>query len=381
MGAFWGAWAALLPDIRLQVDATDAELGLALLGAGAGALPAMLATGRLWTRLGWWLVPVTALLFAAATLTPLVAASPLVLGLALVTIGASSGSLDVAMNSAISDVEAAQARRLMYAAHAVFSLAVLVSSVTTGLARELGAGPQHILPIVSVVFLVAAAGSLTSARRWSRRLVPAAESSIERPSATLVIAALAVLCAMGFLIEDAIQNWSALLLERELLASPALGGAAPGVFAGAMFIGRSSGQWLGARVSERNLLVGGALGAAIGLGVVSSAPTAIIALIGFAIAGAGVALVAPALFARAGRLAQPGRRGSAIATLTIFGYSGFLVGPVIVGLLSELAGLRVAIAALAGLAIILAIGGQVVLGGRRRGRFAQGEELLKTSRG
>jgi hypothetical protein len=386
MGVFWGAWAALLPDIRVQVAASDAELGLALVGAGAGALPAMLLTGRLWTQFGWWLIPLTALTFGAATLTPLLAASPLALGVAMLAIGASSGSLDVAMNSAVSDVEAAQGRRLMYAAHAFFSLAVLVSSVATGLARELGAGPVHVLPVVAAVFIVAAVGSATSARRSALAgigtPVPAGMPAAGgMPSATGAIVALAVLCALGFLIEDAIQNWSALLLERELGAGPALGGAAPGVFGGAMFVGRSAGQWLGGRVSERDLLVGGALGAAAGLGIVSTAGNELVALAGFAISGAGVALVAPALFARAGRMAQPGRRGAAIATLTVFGYTGFLVGPVIVGLLSEAAGLRVAIACLGVLAIVLAIGGQLVLGGRRTAGFEEGEALLRTSRG
>lgn len=66
LGLFWGAWAALLPDIKQQVGASDAELGLAMLGAGAAALPAMLLAGRLWRRLGWWLMPVTALAYAAA---------------------------------------------------------------------------------------------------------------------------------------------------------------------------------------------------------------------------------------------------------------------------------------------------------------------------
>jgi MFS family permease len=114
---------------------------------------------------------------------------------------------------------------------------------------------------------------------------------------------------------------------------------------------------------------------------VSTAGNELVALAGFAISGAGVALVAPALFARAGRMAQPGRRGAAIATLTVFGYTGFLVGPVIVGLLSEAAGLRVAIACLGVLAIVLAIGGQLVLGGRRTAGFEEGEALLRTSRG
>ena len=51
LGLFWGTWAALLPEIKAQVGASDAEMGLALVVAGFGSLPAMILTGRIWRRL------------------------------------------------------------------------------------------------------------------------------------------------------------------------------------------------------------------------------------------------------------------------------------------------------------------------------------------
>jgi MFS family permease len=92
-----------------------------------------------------------------------------------------------------------------------------------------------------------------------------------------------------------------------------------------------------------------------------------LALCGLGAAGAGVALVAPALFARAGRLADERGRGAAIASLTTFGYLGFVIGPIVVGLLSQAAGLRIAIGALGLVAVALAVGGSLTLGLRPRG--------------
>ena len=381
MGIFWGTWAALLPDIKMRVGASDAEFGLALLGAGVGALPAMLLTGRLWRRLGWWLLPATLFAFGLAAITPLLASTPAALAGALVLIGAASGSLDVAMNAGISDVEVAANRKLMYGAHALFSLGVLVGSVVTGLVRGAGAGPNEVLPLVTLAMVLVGVGSITAARRMATAATPQEVDSSASFSAIRALAALAALCALAFLIEDAMQNWSALHLERELLAGPVIGGAAPGIFAGAMFAGRSAGQWLGGRYSDRALLVGGGLGACLGLAVVAAAPSALIALAGLAVAGAGVALVAPALFARAGRTATARGRGAAMATLTFFGYTGFLLGPVLVGQVSQVAGLRSAIGLLGVLALVLAAAGWLVLRIRRAGTFTQGEELLRTSRG
>jgi MFS family permease len=147
-----------------------------------------------------------------------------------------------------------------------------------------------------------------------------------------------------------------------------------------MFIGRGSGQRLGARYSERALLSGGAVICAVGLAILAAAPTPIVALAGLAGAGAGIAMVAPALYGRAGREATAGDRGAAIARLTVFGYTGFIVGPALIGSISQAVSLRAGIATLAVLAVGLAIGGWFVLRGRPGSTFVEGEELLKIGR-
>lgn len=388
LGAFWGAWAALLPDVKDQVGASDAELGLAMLGAGAGALPAMLVTGRLWRRFDWWLLPATAAVYAVATLGPVPASSPWQLAVALVAVGGASGALDVAMNAAVSDVEASTGARLMYGAHALFSLSVLVASVLTGIAREAGAVPAHVLTAVAAVLAVAALGSAMAAKTRRERsdspIVVGGVSAVDGDHlpARAGFGVLAVLCATALLIEDAVQNWSALHLERTLLVSPALGGAAPGVFAGAMFVGRALGQGIGSRLTERALVTGGAVVSGAGLVLTAIADVPLIALVGLALAGSGIALVAPALYARAGRLAGARGRGAAIAALTFFGYMGFLAGPVVMGNLAELGGLRVAMTGLAVLAVLLAAAGLVVFRSPGAvGAVTRGAELLRTGRG
>ena len=382
LGAFWGAWAALVPEMKAQVGATDGELGIILLFAGVGAIPAMLLTGRLWRRFGWWMLPAGGLLFAATMFPPIVATSPLTLAIATALFGAGSGMLDVSMNAAVSDVEADSGRRLMFGAHALFSLGVLVSAVATGLAREAGAEPIHVLGTVALITTLIALGTIGAARTARRLAGGEPLGEVAAPAATAIVV-LAVLCALAFLVEDAVQNWSALHMERNLGATPALGGAAPGIFAGSMFLGRALGQRVGDRFSERGLLSGGALLAAVGTALLSVSPIPAVALGGLALAGAGISMVAPALFARAGRLAGPGGRGAAIARVTAIGYTGFIIGPGLVGLLAQAFDLRTAIAALALLVLFVAVGGWLVMAGDNAadGTFDEGEELLKTSRG
>jgi MFS family permease len=82
-------------------------------------------------------------------------------------------------------------------------------------------------------------------------------------------------------------------------------------------------------------------------------------VIGFAVCGLGIANAVPLLFSAAGRLDPPGP--SLAATFTI-GYTGFIVGPPLIGLLSDRIGLpktlgllvlaALAVAALAGRATV-----------------------------
>jgi predicted MFS family arabinose efflux permease len=356
MGCFWGCWAALVPEIKRVVGAADGPFGLALLLIGVGSLPAMLLAGRLWRRYRSRLLFATLVAFAVASLTPLAVASLPALALALLLLGASSGALDVAMNSDVSELEAESGRRLMFGAHALNSGALAAGSLATGLVREAGGNRFTVLPVIAAFFAITAAFALA----WPARRAATREQS-RTANVGRWILALGVVCGGAFLIEDAMVSWGALHLERTLQASPAIGGAGPGIFAGSMFIGRSSGQLIGRYFSDRVLVVAGGGAAAGGAVLTAVAPSPILALVGFALTGAGIAIVAPALFARAGRVAGADARGSAISALTTIGYLGFVVGPGIVGTIAGASSLPLALVGIGGVALAVAATGFVAL--------------------
>ena len=106
------------------------------------------------------------------------------------------------------------------------------------------------------------------------------------------------------------------------------------------------------------LLLGAASGAGTLLGAL--APTPAVALVGVAVAGVGMSVCAPTLIGLAGRLAAPGERAGAVSAVTTIAYSGFLVGPAAVGLAAGATSLPAALAGVAGLAAVLAVGARVV---------------------
>ena len=340
-GLLWGTLAALAPALQTAVGASKGAFGLALLFVAVGSVPAMLLTGRELDRRGTRILPWLLAGMAASAVLPGLAGSVPELAAGLLAVGLFTGATDVAMNAAVSELEAKRGTRLMQLAHALYSAGVLVGALATGLARELGADRLHILGAVSIALLAAAGMNLRHERVEPR---PGATRGLRLSRAAIP---LGIACAAAFVIEGGMENWGAIFLERDLGAGPGASALAPAAYGGAMMLGRLSGQWLESRLGDTLLLAGAMTVALLGLIGAAAAPNVPTAIAAFFVGGAGISIAAPALFGAGGRLATPEERGSAVATVTTLGYLGFLIGPPIVGGLAEAIGLRAAFVALA----------------------------------
>jgi sugar phosphate permease len=334
-----------LPAIQRATGASDAQLGLALLCVALAALPAMLVAGRLADLFGARLVPIFLVSYGSAEWLPGLAHSVPMLVLFLAVIGVGTGLLDIAVNAHAARLEALHGIRIMDGLHAAFSGGVLVGGAGSGLLRHAGAHPSWILAAVGLATALAALGNLGP---YPPLATPQRRARLGRP---LLIVGLVL--ALAFLVENGLEAWSALFLERTLQASPAVSGLGPGLFAAAMVAGRILAQkveW--PSVAGRMVFAG--VAAAAGLAGAAPAQHAAIALAGFVIAGGGLALSAPTLFGVAGRLGGEGGRGAALSTVAILGYLGFVAGPALIGAVSAASSLRGGFLFLCAVAVILA---------------------------
>ncbi len=345
LGLFWGAWAAVLPSVQQATGASKGALGLALLFASVGSIPVMfLAAPRAINRFGARAVAVGCSVFAVATLLPGLATSLPVLALALLACGIGTGLVDVSINANVGRIENATGRRVQPLAHGIYSVGVLVGAVGAGLARNGGVGRETILIAVSVC--VGLTGLAVSGDR--ARVHAEAPGGVRFARGLILIG---LVGAVAFVVEGGIESWSALFLERQLHARPAVSGLGPGVFGGSMALGRFFGQAAG-RLSDRALLGGGAVLAALGCTIAAAAPNAPIGLVGFALGGAGISLNAPIIFGFAGRHVEA---GTAVATVTTIGYFGLLIGPPLVGGIAQATSLRISFFVLAAVAVGVAV--------------------------
>jgi len=362
MGIFWGAWGALIPDIKANAGADDRVFGLALLCVALGAVPAMLVGGRLIDRIGPLLLPVSVLLFALAVLLPGLARNPVELGAALLLVGMGSGLMDVVMNARVSAIEAATGRRAMHLAHGLFAVMYLIAAFATGAARNLGIAPLIVLLLAGTAMagLALLSGLWGGARHAATGPRDASKAAPQRFDGTVMLLGL-IVCA-AFIAENGWQSWSALFLERELGAQPWLGSAGPAVVGLALAVGRLGGQAVAERISDRAMLVSATLVAMTGGLLLALATGPGLALLALFIAASGVSVIAPSALSLAGRLAAPEHRGAAVAVVGVIGYTGFFAGPALLGLVADGFGLRLALGALVGvLALVIPL---VLLQGR-----------------
>jgi Major Facilitator Superfamily len=344
-GLFWGAWASSLPEVKSSTGVSEAELGLALLAIGLAALPTMILAGRIADRAGSRLLAAALVAFGATAMLPGLARSFPVLAGFLVLLGAASGALDVAINADASRIESALGVRVMDGLHASFSAGVVVGGVGGGLLRKADAHPSAILAGVGVLVILAAA-----ANRGETYASPTGPRSRSTLGPKLVV--IGAVLAVAFLVENGLEVWSALFLERALHSSPAVGGLGPGLFAAAMATGRMLAQRL-ERSSVAGRMTFAGCAAAGGLLLAATAGHPAVALSGFVVAGGGLSLSAPTLFGAAGRLGGQGGRGAAVSTAAVLGYLGFLAGPPLFGTVAGASSLRGGFLFLCGAALLL----------------------------
>ncbi|MFB6978433.1 MFS transporter [Streptomyces scopuliridis] len=368
-GFMFAGWVVRIPAIKQQTGASASALGLALLGVSAGAVVTMVFTGRLCRRFGSHPVTVLcAVLLSLSIVLPPQTHSALTLGLVLLVFGAAYGGLNVAMNSAAVDLVAALRRPVISSFHAAFSLGGMIGAGLGGLVAG-GLSPAvHLSLLTGLGLLVTALTGPTLLRHAApvpERAEPdraeedraeedraeedrAEEDRAEEEGAgtrkgtatvpgrldgrtrrlVLLFGVIALCTAYG---EGAMADWSALHLTQDLDATPGLAAAGYSLFALAMTAGRLSGTALLERLGQTRALVAGGVTAALGMLVGALAPTAWLALAGFAVAGLGLANIFPVAIGRAGALAGPG----GVAAASTLGYGGMLLGPPAIGFLAD----------------------------------------------
>jgi MFS family permease len=336
-GLAGGTWAARIPAVQDRLGLSPGTLAVALLGLEGGAVVGLPLGGVLVARVGsrWSLrigFAVWPLGLVAVALVPSLAS----LTAALAVMAAANSVVDVAMNAQGVELERRYERPVLSGLHAGHSFGFMAGGLVAMAAAAASPSTVAHFAAVGAVSLVAGVGATRLLVRERAAVGPA----VARPSGGLMLLGLVAFCV--FFSDGAANNWSAVHLRSERGADPALAAAAVSVFSLTLGLGRLVGDRLVARLGRAGAVrLGGAV-SALGAAVAIAAPSAGVALAGWAILGAGLAPIAPAVLGAApgaSELPTP----VAIAAVTSVGYLGSFTGPPVIGALAELTSLSAAL--------------------------------------
>ena len=357
LGFATAAWAPLIPFAQQRLHFNHADFGLLLLCSGLGAMLAMPATGKIVQRVGCR-VPIGFALLLLAVLLPSLSlwTTPLMMAITLFLFGTAAGSLGVALNIQAVVVEKNSLKSLMSGFHGMASLGGLagVLTITALLALSISSVMSAFavsLLLVIIIFL-SVPYSIKSVENTSLEASSKVKNSIRQRLPQPLIILIGIACFIIFMVEGAAMDWSGIYLTQQYGVNTTFAGLAYTFFAIAMTTGRFTGHYLIRYFGEKKLLTYSAICATLGLALVSIAPHWWLVLVGYTLVGTGCSNIVPIMFSRAGRqTVMPS--AVALSCVSTMAYTGILVGPAFIGMVSELIGLSTVFMALSGLLLLI----------------------------
>ncbi|MCF8529222.1 MAG: MFS transporter [Aquiluna sp.] len=351
MGVVSMAWVPRIPEIKEANGLSDTAFGLVLISSSVGAVFGAQLAGRLIHRFGS-----RPAMYFSSVVVPLgvvimgLSTNAFVLVLGLFVMGFSYAALDVGGNAQAVAIEKHLSKGYMASFHGMWSLGTLFSTI-------LGALVAYLLTPAQNLFLVAGVGFVLFFVA-ARRLLPfdldghKGDGETETKNsvpwfaiATIPLWFMGIGAAASFIAEGSAADWGALLLRDFMNVEKGFNASAFATFALAMILSRFLGDsWLerfGPYRVVRYLGVGGGVvwGVLILAGVALSDANPLLALVivnfGFFWAGIAIGPMFPAFIV--GAAAIKGIAPSiGIARVGVISIGAFFLGPSLVGYLSDL---------------------------------------------
>jgi MFS family permease len=342
-GLIIGGYGGALPSIRERLGIGATQIAVMLFTAGLAGIVAMQISGRLSDAIGARRVSLAGLplLILAATTLAFATSYPLAV-VGAVFLGLGNGTIDVAMNAVGVQVESARKRPIMSSFHALWSVGGFVGAGSVlVMSRVLGLdGAAIVMPLLLLLAVVMLIGFVIALKITPpTALIPHSTDGVKTkiPAIAWLLAIMAV--AFG-LSEGTATDWSALHVTEVAHVDSTTGALGLVAVSGFMVVIRLVGDRLVARFGRRAVVRFGGGCAAVGYATVTLAGGVPLLLLGWALVGLGVGMIAPQVYAVAGHVGG----GRVLAFVVTFGYAAFLAGPAVIGFLVNHLGIHHAMA-------------------------------------
>lgn len=355
-GLGFGSLFARLPSIKDRFELSDSTLALLTLALPLLAGVATLVTGSVVQRIHSDLVLRVAIAAELVALVVIgVAPSFAVLIPAWIVMGIAFGMVDATMNMKAVSLQVRYGRSIVVGFYAIYSAAGIVASLAAAWSAHEGLPLWMFFGIEAVILLpllLATGRYLVHARVGAAGGGAGADKrtslKVRVPWAPVI--GIGIVLTSAYFIESSASSWGSVYVKDTLMAPESIAALAYGGYSAAMLIGRLSADRLIRAFGATRVIRACALIALVGMVAVVAAWAPWVALVGFALAGGGLCVIAPLAFAAAGTLDDS---GVAVARANTFTYVGFLLGAALIGPIADLSSMRVAYLISVALAVVI----------------------------
>ncbi|MEY2636073.1 MAG: hypothetical protein RLZZ197_549 [Bacteroidota bacterium] len=337
-GLNFATWATRIPDFKSFLQLSDAELGTVLMGLPIGSLVSLPIAGWLLTKYASKWISLMAIAMYVIVIPALsLAASAYTLFIGLFFFGMSGDIMNIAMNTQVVSLEAKMNKIIMSSFHAIFSIGLMAGAFLGGYLEKEHYSPfQHfsIIACLNMALVPFIFGNLLTDKPVKDETKPA--SSIFNLGPYLIVLSLIAFC--GMLCEGAMADWISLYFKEYSPNSTFPITIGFSSFAAAMVIGRFMGDKISLKYGISSILVLNGLLLSVGMLITLLAPSVYFKIGGCFIIGLGISTIVPLVYSQAGNQKEI-MPSIAIAGVSTIAYIGFLLGPIIIGYLSDFVGL------------------------------------------
>lgn len=348
-GCVFATWAARIPSIKEKFHLNEAQLGGILFMLPFGSLVALPFAGWAVLQFGSrFMTYLSAILYVSLLLAIGYSPTVFMVSLSLFFFGFWGDVLNIAMNTqALLVQQEMYTKPLMSSFHGMWSLGAMTGALLGGILMKAGLNTgQHFWSALAVI------GSISTFFLFYLIKKDIPKSSEQKlfawpDKALLLLGAICFCCA---LCEGAMADWSSLYYKQVINDVNRVSTTGYTSFAFMMAFGRMIGDRLTSRLGYRGILMTDSVLIAVGLAVAISFQQPVMVIIGFGLVGFGVATIIPIVYSLSGRT-KTMATSAALAAVSTVGFTGFLVGPPIIGFIAHETGLRWAL----GLVLILGL--------------------------
>jgi len=340
MGICFASWASRIPDIKTTLNLSDGKLGSILFAIPVGQLLMMPISGRLVTRYGSHRTILIAIPAYSICMNCIGWVSTgWQLAIVLFFFGVAGNLSNISTNTQGVTTEKLYKRPIMATFHGGWSLAGFTGALIGFAMINLKIEPRwHFLVILVVVWIV-----FSLNYKYLIAVSPGHDGgSVKRkffsaPDSFLL--QLGIICFCSMASEGAMFDWSGVYFKDVVKVKPSLVVLGYTSFMIMMASGRFLADRIISRIGRRKMLTISGVMISTGLFTAVLFPYLLSCVISFMIVGLGVSSIVPTLYSTAGRYTKV-PPGIALATVSSVGFLGFLMGPPLIGHVSELFNLR-----------------------------------------